>query len=228
MTISDAPHVRYGGDQIDYRRLYRSDRRKALIRELTLQAGYGVLKPGTVLAKNESAAGNVGKYVPYNPTVFTSSKELQAGKAFLVSDSGTGGAIVYVTMDDSYKFAVGDDLIVNSDGETAENMGAITAIDRSTYPHMAAITATTNISNDHTVANSAYVIVEAGDSSNNYSDAVCILEKAVDTGTGETAQGALGTAVLKNAILYKGMLINYDAAALADLGSSDDGQLTIL
>jgi hypothetical protein len=123
-------------------------------------------------------------------------------------------------------FVVGDDLIIkDSDSATtsSENLGAITAIDRTTYAHLAVITVTATISAaTFTVANGAIVHVEAGaDNTNGWSDAIGILEKSVDTGKGESARGAQGTMVVNNAMLYKGALINWDAAALADIGGTD-------
>ena len=223
----DTPTIIYG-EQTDYKKLYYSEPLAALKVPITLQAGYGVLKIGTVLAQNKSASGNVGKYVPYNPTTFTGAED-HPGRAYLVTDSGTTDKYIYVTMEDSYKFAVGDDLIINDDTTDAENLGAITAIDRTSEVHRAKITFTTAIGGTaFTTARKAYVCVEAGDSSNNYSDAVGILEKSVDTGTGEDAKGALATMIIGNAVLYTGMLKNIDAAARTDLSAAVIGQFTYM
>jgi hypothetical protein len=222
---TDIASITYGSQE-DYKKLYFSNPDAALKVPVTLQAGYGKLEAGYILAENKSASGGDGKFVPYNLTSFDGT-ETSPGRAYLVANSGTSDNYVYVTMDDSYKFAVGDDLIIVDDTTSAENLGAITAIDRTTYPHMAKITATTNIGGvAFTTARYAYVCVEAGDSSNNYSDAVGVLEKTVDTGTGSTAKGAVATMIIKNAILYSGMLTNSDSAARTDLGASTFGQYT--
>lgn len=227
MATTDIATISYGSQE-DYKRLYYSNPDAALKLPVTLQAGYGKLEAGTILAENKSAAGGDGKFLPYNLTTFDGT-ETSPGRAYLVANTGTTDTYVYVSMDDSYKFAVGDDLIINDNTTSAENLGAITAIDRTTYPHMAKITATTAIGGTaFTTARYAYVCVEAGDSSNNYSDAVGILEKTVDTGTGSTAKGAIATMILKNAIVYSGMLANVDAAARTDLGASTFGQYTYL
>ena len=220
----DTPSIVYGA-QRDFKKLMFSDEAGALTKPMTISAGYGELEAGTALALNASAAGNLGEYVPYNPTVFTGAED-HPGRAYLVQDGGQGASVVYVTLNDAYKFIVGDDLIINDDGTTAENLGAITAIDVTTYSHMAEITATTNITGAFGTANSAYVCVEAGDSSNNFSDCKGILMKAVDAGTGVNAQGALTRMIFKNAQLYTGMLVNVDAAARTDLSATEDGQLT--
>jgi len=224
---TDIANITYGSQE-DYKRLYYSNPEAALKLPVTLQAGYGVLESGTILAENLSAAGGDGKFMPYNLTSFDGT-ENSPGRAYLVANTGTTDTYVYVTMDDSYKFAVGDDLIVNDNTTSAENLGAITAIDRTTYPHMAKITATAAIGGTaFTTARFAYVCVEAGDSTNNYSDAVGVLEKTVDTGTGSTAAGAVATIVIKNAIFYSGMLPNSDAAARTDMSASTFGQYTYL
>ncbi len=216
------------GVQDDYKVLYYSDPNAALVVPITLMAGYGLLKKGTVLAVNLSAltTGNKDKHVPYNPTTFTgSASENHPGRAYLVANTGTTDSFVYVNMDDSYKFKVGDDLIINDNVTSAENLGAITAIDRTTYGHMAKITFTTAIGGTaFTTARLAHVFVEAGTSGNNYSDAVGILEKSVDTGTGENAKGALASMIVSNCLLYEGMLTNIDSASKTDLSASSIGQ----
>lgn len=224
MQYGDIPSV-VRGVQEDYKRLYYSDPMAARKVPITLQAGYGLIKMGSMITKNLSAAAaRAGRFLPYNPTSFTGA-EVHPGRAYLVANSGTTDTFVYVSMDDSYKFAVGDDLIINDNTTAAENLGAITAIDRTTYPHMAKITATTAIGGTaFTTARKAYVCVEAGVSSNNYSDVVGILEKSVETGTGVNCKGGVGTLIIGNAVLYEGMLELIDAAAKTDLGASSFGQ----
>lgn len=223
--MPDIPSI-IRGVQDDYRALYYSEPMAALKVPVTLQSGYGVLKPGTMLALNKSAgvAGGKDQLVPYNPTTFTGA-ENHPGRAYLVADSGTTDKFVYVSMDDSYKFKVGDDVIINDDTTSAENLGAITAIDRSTDQHRAKITFTTAIGGTaFTAARKAYLAIEAGDNTNNYSDCVGILEKAVDTGTGENAKGAVATLILGNCVLYEGLLTNLDSAAKTDLSGTSFGQ----
>lgn len=224
---TDIPSI-LRGTQDDYRHLYYSDPMAALRVPVTLQAGYGVIKLGTALALNKSAltTGNRDKLVPYNPTSFSASgSENHPGRAYLVANSGTTDKFVYVSLNDSYKFSVGDDIVINDNTTSAENLGAITAIDRTTYSHMAKITFTAAIGGTaFTTARYAYVCVEAGDSSNNYSDCVGILEKSVDCGTGVNAKGAVATLILGNCVLYEGMLTNVDAAAKTDISASSFGQ----
>jgi hypothetical protein len=226
MTIyGETPYMQRGGES-HYRKLFYSRPEQALIKDITLQSGYGILKSGTVLAINKSAAGNVNRYVPYNPTVPNSADPNQVGRAFALQT--ISGTTVYVTLKDSYKFKVGDDVIIGDSGTACENMGAITAIDRTTYGHMAVITFTATVSGSFTIAESAWVAVEAGDSSNGYSDAVGILTNSVDTGEGENAKGALGAMLLSNAVLYYGCINNIDAAALVDLSGSHDGNFLVI
>jgi len=219
----DIPNISYG-TQDDYKKLYYSEPLAALKIPITLQAGYGKLEAGTALSKNDSAAGNLGKYIPYDPTATITGAEVAPGRAYLVANSGNTSTIVYVTMDDSYKFKVGDDLIIcDSDGEGAlDNMGAITEIDRTTYTHMAKITATTQTGDDFTTAKFAFVMVEGAVTCDG------ILEKTVDTGTGEDADGALATMIVSNCMLYTGMLTCVDSAARTDLSASQLGQYTLI
>jgi hypothetical protein len=223
------------GGQKDYKKLFYSEPDRALTKEVTLQAGYGLIPAGTVLAKNLSAAGNINKYVPLMPGIAANlpdaaNPDHQLAAAFLVQDGS--GTTVYVTMADSYKFAVGDDLIILSDttyAASSENLGAITAIDRTTYLHMAGITFTSAISGSFTVAQNACVHVEAGAvTTNSYSVAVGVLMHSINTGVGENAQGGVAPMILSNAMLYNALLTNMIAQARTDLGASVDGAFLIM
>uniref|UniRef100_A0A6M3IF22 Uncharacterized protein n=1 Tax=viral metagenome TaxID=1070528 RepID=A0A6M3IF22_9ZZZZ len=221
MAGRDTPSVIYG-TQEDYKRLYYSDHMASRRVPVTVMAGYGVLKMGLAMALNGSAAGDDGKLMPYDPTAITGA-EYAPGRAYLVQSSGTTATVLYVTMDDSYKFTVADDVYIADNTTTAENLGAITAIDRTTYTHMAAITVTTATGSDSfTTARFAYIAVEG------YATCVGILEKSVDTGTGVNAKGANAMLIRGNAVLYTGMLTNFDAAAIADLSARSWGQFTEL
>jgi hypothetical protein len=223
----DIPQIQRG-IQIDYTRLYYSNPEAALKVPITVQAGYGLIPQGCAMSKNLSAGGNAGLLLPYNPTTFTGA-ENHPGRAYLVADTHTTTPDFYVSQEDSYKFAVGDDLIINDDTTSGENVGAITAIDRSTDLSRAKITATTNIGGTaFTVARKANVFVEAGTSGNNYSDCVGLIEKAVHTGTGVRAAGAVATLILGNAVLYDGLLTNFDAAAKIDISATVFGQFVYM
>jgi len=223
----DIPQV-VRGVQTDYKRLYFSNPQAALKVPVTLMAGYGWIEQGSMLAKNLSAAGKAGMLLPYNPTTFTGAED-HPGRAYIVADSGTTDKYVYVTMDDSYKFNVGDDLIINDDTTTRLDRGAITAIDRTSEPHRAKITFTTALGGTaFTTARKAYVCVEAGTSANNYSDCVGILEKTVDCGLGVNAKGAVATLIWGNCALYEGMLTNLDSAAKTDISGTSLGQYLMI
>jgi hypothetical protein len=221
------------GLESDQRRLFFSRPEQALILPVSLSPGHGILRAGTLLSINVSAAGNVGYYVPYAPTTVAKASMIQASAlSFLVGDQ-TAATSVYISLEDSYRFKVGDDVILydtNTQTTAAENLGAISAIDRTTYAHQAVLTVTATPSGaTFTFAQGAAIHVEQGaDNTNGWSDCAGILTTSVDTGKGENAKGALGAMVVSNAVLYKGMLFNYDAAALADLGGSVLGQFLIL
>lgn len=218
--VSDRPTI-IRGSQEDLYALYHSDPNAALKVPVTISAGWGELKRGTALAVNNSGAGSGrhGQYQPYDPTATITGAENAPGRAYLVQD-GAANTSVYVTLDDSYKFAVGDNLYVVDSGTAARDLGAITAIDRTTYTHMAVITVTNNVTTSYTTAEFAYVVNKGYD--------VCkgILEKTVDTGEGSDAKGALATMIIKNAIVHTGVLVNVDSAAKTDLSASESGQYT--
>ena len=116
----DTPHV-YDGLQTDYSRLLYSEFDYVLSLPIQLSAGYGTLKQGSAIAKNASAltTGNKGQYVPYNPTTVDDGAAYQPGRAFLIDDIASGESTFQVTMDESYKFKVGDDVIINTDQAAA-------------------------------------------------------------------------------------------------------------
>lgn len=224
------------GGQKDYKKLFYSNPEQALTKEVTLQAGYGLIPAGTVLAKNLSAAGNVNKYVPLMPGIAANLPDSadpnhQLACAFLTADVSSGSELV-VTMADSYKFAVGDDLILFDEttyAASSENLGAITAIDRTTYLHLALITVTATVSGSFTVAAFACIHVEAGAvSTNSYSVAVGVLMHSINTGVGENAQGGVAPMVISNCMLYNGLLTNMIAQARTDLSATVDGQFLIM
>ena len=219
-NYGDTPHV-VRGVATDPKEIFYSKPEEAMTVPIQLMAGYGLLPVGTVIAKNLSAAGDADYFVPYNPTTFASTNIDHPGRAFLVADPSAGQAVVRVSVDDAYKFTVGDDLIINDNDTSAENLGAITDI--TVYSNYAEITATTNISGTFTCAQYAYVCIEAGDNTNNYSDAVGVLMKAIDTGTGVNAKGAMGQMIVGNAILVTTLLFLQDSAALTDLSVTEYG-----
>lgn len=223
MTIrSDTPQVNYGLQE-DYKRLYYSDPMAALKVPVSIMGGYGIIKMGTAMSLNGSAAGQRGKLFPYDPSAAPTGTLNRQAAAFLVADSGTTATVLYVTLEDSYKFAIGDDLFIEDDTTTAENLGAVTAIDRTTYANRAAITVSTATGGtSFTTARFAYLAVEG------YTTCVGILEKTVDAGIIVSAKGALATLILGNCVLYNGSLTNFDAAALTDLSGTAFGQYTYI
>ena len=214
----DIPQVNYGL-QTDYKRLYYSEPEAALKVPITIMAGYGKLEQGTALALNGSAAGQKGKVFPYDPHTAPTGQMVRPAAAFLVTDSGTSSNVLYTTLEDSYKFKVGDDVFIEDDTTAPENLGAITAIDRTTYTNRAKITVTTNYGGtSFTTARFAYLAVEG------YTTCVGILEKTVDTEKGVNAKGAVATMILGNCVLYNGMLTNVDSQALSDISGAAYGQ----
>ena len=216
--MQDTPNI-IRGVQEDYKKLYYSDPAAALKVPITIAPGYGVLKQGTVLSRNTSA-GSAGNFFPYDPTATITGAENAPGRAYLVASQTSGTAVCNVTIADSYKFAVADDiLIIDNDGEAQlDNGGAITAIDRTTYTSYAVITFTTATGDTFTTAKFAYAALEG------CVTAVGILEKSVDTGTGVNSKGALATLIIGNCVLYSGMLLNLDSAAQTDISASTIGQ----
>jgi hypothetical protein len=212
------------------RALYKSSPEQALILDKTLGPGYGPLKGGTIMARNISAAGNVGQLVPY---VIDTPATPQVGVARVVAAIANAAVVCFVTMEDSYRFVVGDDLVLgrnNAGAWAVHNAGAIAAIDRTTYPHMAEITFTAACPDaNFTIANVTGVWVESGANAK-LSNPLYILDQDVHTGAGEGAEGAWGSLLVSNAVLNLPCLQaeNWDVAAGVALGGVVDGMFYIL
>lgn len=224
----ETPFIVRAGQE-DYKRLFYSDPEIAAKLPITIPGGFGIIKAGTVMAKISESTSRLGYAVPYTPETLAAGLTTYPGISYLVTD-GAASTSVYVAIADSYKFAVGDHLAAG-DANTASgsniDLGAITAIDRTTYPHMALITVTNNVTTAITVAQGGAVWIQTKTTAP-FVYATGILLGSVDTGTGANCKGALGTLVKKNAILYKGLLAGYDSEALTDLGGAEDGQYLIL
>ncbi|MFH1742632.1 MAG: hypothetical protein ABIH23_26810 [bacterium] len=224
MSYGDIPHV-VNGLESGYGEIFAYDSGKSALvyPNASIMAGFGVLKAGQAIALNGSAAGNYGKFMPYNPESTADGATLAPARIRILQD-GADGTSVYVDLDASYALAVGDDLYAIDSNTTAQDLGAITAIDRTTYYYarMALITTTSNLPSTIAVSTFGYVVVEGYD--------VCkgILTASVNTGWGENAKGAVAPILLKNAILNTGMLTNVDSAARTDLSASTLGQYTYL
>lgn len=201
--------------------LFHSVRDIALIIDKTVSKGYGYLKAGTVMAVNASNAGGVGKLVPYVPisTSVVLGADSAIGVAPIVVDCTSGH--VFVSLQDAYKFEVGDDLILDNDSDEGPVVAAaITDIDVTTSTIYADITTTAFSHGNFTVAKKAYAYVKTY-ANDPYTIAAYVLDKDIDTGVGSTALGALSSVVVSNCVLYKNSMTNLTAAAITALGSVD-------
>lgn len=222
MQGTDTPSIKYGNPKPDYRALFYSNPEAALRVPVTIAAGYGVLPEGTTLARNGSTIGNIDKCVPYDPTTAAvTGTENAPARAYLVAE-GTADAWFFVTIADSYKFVVGDNVwFMDSDDSVVEAATAITAIDRTTYPHMAKISGPTPTTAMN-VTKFAYAFVKGAQT------AIGILESAIDTGSGEDCADANASMIISNAIFYTGCLRNCDTAAKSALSMTALGQFTYI
>jgi len=221
----DIPQMNRVPEGLGIKPLFHSVRDIALVLDKTLQSGYGVLRIGTMLAVNAVT----GLAVPY---ITDDHQDANVGRAYLVNDVASAADVCYTTLEDAYKFQVGDELMLVRDNSSAPEYhagGVITAIDVTTYVNRAEITFTTAIGavTTYSLANDVNIYVSSG-TTGKYSLCKYILDKDIDTGTGEFAVGALTSVVLHNAVLYESCLVNNDAQALTDLGAVEDGRFVIL
>jgi len=201
--------------------LFHSERARATIPTLMMSPGYGPIPIGTVMAENKSAAGNSGQLFPYAPADFSdvaTNMWARLGRMFLIEDGEATTNTIKVSLPDSYKPVIGDELIIDDDTTPPEDLGAITDITRGMA--YATITVTNDIgSTAFTVARLAHVRVKAGETTP-WSDAYGITTLETDGGSGEFITEAIPTSiVLRGADLYtnKGALGNLDPAAVSKL-----------
>lgn len=226
------PQLNRGAQVAGARALFHSVRDIALILDKTLKAGYGVLKAGTLMAvvAGETDAADYGKLVPYAMTNASAAQNGGNAKAYLAVNYTSTGTTAQITNEESYKFTLGDHLIMGATGETSQTCGELTGIARSTVTGLATLTFTAITTTAMTVANSAFVHVKSA-AADPFTKAVYLLDQDTDTGTGEDALGALSSVVVSNAIVYKAVIdgINGETAAyVTDMGGVADGRFVIL
>lgn len=222
------PQMNHGAEGVGSKALFHSVRDIALIIDKTIQGGFGVLKAGTILAENDVS----GLCIPYIGTAISDTENV--GRSYVVADVANG-TTCNVTLEDSYKFQVGDNLmLVHSDGASPPDVayhagGAIISIDRTTYASYAVITFTTTTGGAGFTTATFTQAYTAGGTTTRFSTAKYILDQDIDTGSGENtvANGANTSIVISNAVLYTASLVNLDAAAISALGV-EDGRLFIL
>ena len=223
--LGNTPFINRGG-QVDPSKLFYSKQELAFTKGIAIPGGFGLIKSGSIMAKITESTGRLGQYVPYSPEDPVAALADCPGLAYIVAD-GTAAGICYVTMADSYKFAVGDHLGAGDSDGSQVDLGAVSAIDRTTNSHMAKLTFANDITTGITVANGGAVWIQSATASP-FVKAVGVLYASVETGEGENAKGGQGVLILSNAMLYKDLLYNYDSEVLTDLGASVDGRYLIL
>lgn len=220
MPLGDTPYINRG-DQVNVKRIFFSKSENAALIPITIPGGCGIIPAGAVMGLITESTNRVGQYMPYTPVQPVVGATVYRGGAFLTLD-GAASTVVQITLADSYRFASGDHLAVadnDSYNASAVDLGAITAIDRTTYSHIAVLTVTNNVTTAMTVAQGALVWIQTK-TTTPYLKAKGYLAGAVDTGVGENAKGGSGTLVIGRAELYSGLLENHDSNVLTDVGGT--------
>ena len=180
-----------------------------------MMPGYGWLPPGTIIAKVAEPITGKEFYVPYSKVAPSATDSYDLGKIPLVQDGDSSGDI-YVTMLDSYRVSVGEKLRLVDSDTASSDLGAITAIDRTSNAARAKITVTNPGAVTYTVANGACVSPQTKLTSP-FTEAVGVLQGGVETGTGTLARGGQGVMVFGNALFEKSLLHNLDATAITSI-----------
>jgi len=208
-------------EQPGIKALFHSEREIALIIDKGVRPGFGNLQMGTVM----SQVFGDDVLVPY-PT--TTINAINAARIRILNNLAALDDTCNILLEDSHKLFVGDNLMIANvaGGGTIENLGAITAIDRTTSPIFATVTFTNAIvAATFTVANAANIYLATADPAVVASGIAArfVCDKALDTGVGPRAAGAWTSVVVSNAVLNFGTLPNLDAGAIIDLGAITDG-----
>jgi len=101
------------------RPLFHSVRDIALILDKTVKAGYGVIKSGTIM----SVCSITGNLVPYAQT--NADENDTNAKSYLVASPGSAATVCNVGIEDSYKFQVGDSLVMDGSGTGTDEVQSI-------------------------------------------------------------------------------------------------------
>ncbi len=231
--ISDGPSVTIGAIQEDISLWFKGKANAVIVPGFNGAPGFGLLLEGTLMARNTSAAGRKGLMVPYCPNDYSAvgtDSRVAAGRTWLVSDGVAEATTVQVKIEDSFRFVVGDDLIIGDDTTDPEDLGAITEIDRTSNPAFATITVTTAVgATSFTVANLANIHVKCA-AATPWMAAEGILTATMLTGIGPVAQSGMPMSVLVpgTQALNKNEIRNYDAAALTTLGMREVNAYMVL
>jgi hypothetical protein len=212
------PQQSFGAMYHGQKPLFITKRDDAQIDEGQYKPGFGYLEPGQMLAEHTVDSF----FVPYVPDTYVIG--VTKGVTPVIADIANAATTCYVAMAESYKFAVGDSLILRQ-GTTYADVGLITAIDRTTDNWRALITFTTATAvATFTTANSTVIYHKAG-TTGKFSTAAAISDSGTDTGYGYNnesnvaAKGALSSVVFRGAILWKRSLVDYDSTALTGLSA---------
>ena len=103
------PQMNQGGITPGQVALFHSARDIALIKDKTCKSGYGYLAAGTLMAVN-SLEGDLYPYVEV-----AAADNNGNGKAYVTTDAITLESTVQVLASESYKFQVGDSLVLGAD-----------------------------------------------------------------------------------------------------------------
>jgi len=227
-SIPQVTHV--GMTRIKQKQLFISPREIALMMDKTVKGGYGVLEAGTLMAYQFDASDVqqnviIPYSIPSDDASFDGAND--PSRSMLTSDAASGTVIV--AMEDSYKFEIGDEIVV-AEGDTPSYAEVtITDIDRDTSDVFATITTDAFTATAFTVANGANIYVKGEASGGNawISKAMFVLDMDLDTGL-DMNPGALGNVVKSNCILRLEALMQYDSQAVTDLGAIIDNRRFII
>jgi PHD/YefM family antitoxin component YafN of YafNO toxin-antitoxin module len=210
-----------GHTRIVKKRLFFSRRESALLLEKTLRGGYGHVDIGTVMAVVTDTNGDT-RIVPYVSVASGSA----IGKSLLVTNHGTGTDTVVVSLSDSYRFQVADTIALYDPANARGLARTIAAITRGATTATITLNAVTN--NNYTVADGSFICLRTGDAAqtdirlllSTTETSLYILDQDIYTGEGEEAialNGALGSVVTSNAVLYRDVIENLDSSTANEM-----------
>lgn len=224
MSEGNTPQVIRSGETPGSKRLFHSIRDIALIKDKTVEPGYGTIFAGTAMAVSTFNS----KLIPYVPIGLAAYGTVCVVPA--LATLAATATTISVPLASIKRFTVGASLILqrNNSGNAAYHDGGAIVSAAKVNDYSALVTFTTALDTDanFTTANFASCFIK-GDASSPFTKAVYILDKDIYTGEGEDAMGANTSVVISNAILYTTSLLGWDAAAATDMSAITDGAHTI-
>ena len=199
------------------RKLFHSQREKALFLPKTVRGGYGELPMGTVMAEDT----NTGLLVPYIPDTLSAT---DLGRIMLVTGCNATNTFQIWT-EDSSKIKSGD-VIILTDTDGVYEQATVSSVVKYDDKRYTVTLSGNTVANIEIGAKLGNCYLKAG-TTGKYSVAKYVMDQDTFAGYYDNPNGAITSVFVSNGILYTVACTGLDATAITALGGVSDGQFTI-